>query len=279
MERALTIPIKDLQMLGILHQPETCAEVGVVLIVGGPQYRVGSHRQFVQLARALAREGIACLRFDYRGMGDSEGEKQSFEDIDLDIAAACDAFSAETGIHRIVLWGLCDAASAAMIYAPTDPRISGLVLLNPWLRSEAAMGKTMVRHYYLRRLLSIDFWRKLLRGKVNMSGSLQDLGGFVHASREKEELPENSYQARMQAGLNRFRGQICLILSGSDLTAREFEQQALEDTQWAALEPGKARVHRLPKADHTFSSADFKAEVEALTCQYIASLVTEDQAR
>ena len=101
----------------------------------------------------------------------------------------------------------------------------------------------------------------------------------MHASREKEELPENSYQARMQAGLNRFRGQICLILSGSDLTAREFEQQALEDTQWAALEPGKARVHRLPKADHTFSSADFKAEVEALTCQYIASLVTEDQAR
>lgn len=277
MEKALTIPVESSQILGILHQPDTCADVGVVLIVGGPQYRVGSHRQFVQLARALAREGIACLRFDYRGMGDSEGEKQSFEDIDCDIRAACDAFSAETGIHRIVLWGLCDAASAAMIYAHTDNRIAGLVLLNPWLRSEAAMGKTMVRHYYLQRLLSKAFWRKLLGGNVKLGGSLQDLGGFVHAGRGKEALPATSYQARMQAGLNLFHGQVCLILSGSDLTAREFEQQSLEGNKWAILKSDRARIYRLPKADHTFSSAAFKIEVEALTTRFIASLPTQER--
>jgi alpha/beta superfamily hydrolase len=45
----------------------------VLVIVGGPQYRAGSHRQFTLLARSLAEQGFAVLRFDYRGMGDSTG--------------------------------------------------------------------------------------------------------------------------------------------------------------------------------------------------------------
>src|SRR5690606_6080356 len=105
-----------------------------------------------QLSRALAREGIPSLRFDYRGMGDSEGDKQRFDDIGQDIRAACDAFCLQTGLTRIVLWGLCDAASAAMMYAAGDARVEGLVLLNPWLHSEESMARTMVRHYYLQRL-------------------------------------------------------------------------------------------------------------------------------
>ena len=56
-------------LMGILAKPETPADTGVIVIVGGPQYRVGSHRQFVLLSRALAAAGYAVLRFDYRGMG------------------------------------------------------------------------------------------------------------------------------------------------------------------------------------------------------------------
>jgi len=50
------------------------ADTGVLIVVGGPQYRVGSHRQFVMLARFLADHGVPCMRFDYRGMGDVSGE-------------------------------------------------------------------------------------------------------------------------------------------------------------------------------------------------------------
>ena len=48
-------------------------------MVGGPQYRVGSHRQFTLMARAFAAAGYPVLRFDYRGIGDSEGESRGFE--------------------------------------------------------------------------------------------------------------------------------------------------------------------------------------------------------
>jgi hypothetical protein len=46
----------------------------VVIIVVGPQYRAGLHRQFVSLARTLSTAGFLVLRYDYRGMGDSDGE-------------------------------------------------------------------------------------------------------------------------------------------------------------------------------------------------------------
>lgn len=64
-------------LLGITSLPASTpvpsASTGVVIIVGGPQYRAGSHRQFVLLARALATAGYPVLRFDYSGMGDSDG--------------------------------------------------------------------------------------------------------------------------------------------------------------------------------------------------------------
>ncbi len=272
MEKALGIQLGEEQLLGIVHHPEPAAEVGMVLVVGGPQYRVGSHRQFVQLSRALARQGIASMRFDYRGMGDSEGEKQPFDAICADIRAACDAFAAETGIRRIVLWGLCDAASAAMIYAHKDTRIEGLVLLNPWLRSESTMGQTMVRHYYLKRLLSAEFWRKLLRGGVQVTRGLRDAGRFVRAGMARSDREPGSYQARMQWGIGKFPGRACLVLSGEDLTAREFEQQALGQGGWPELKTDRVQVQRIQGSDHTFSTSSFKGEVEAVTREFIESL-------
>jgi len=55
------------------------AACGVLIVVGGPQYRVGSHRQFLLLSRRLAAEGHPVMRFDYRGMGDASGAMRGFE--------------------------------------------------------------------------------------------------------------------------------------------------------------------------------------------------------
>jgi exosortase A-associated hydrolase 1 len=120
-ERALGFPCGDDTLVGIATVPAAPSGRGVLIVVGGPQYRVGSHRQFPLLARHLAAHGIAAMRFDYRGMGDSDGEERDFESIREDIRAALDAFTeAVPGMRDIVLWGLCDGASAAAMYAPDD---------------------------------------------------------------------------------------------------------------------------------------------------------------
>ena len=81
-EDAVVFQCEGASLVGILHVPERePARIGVLVIVGGPQYRVGSHRQFVLMARSLAQSGYAVLRFDYRGMGDSDGEMRTFESV------------------------------------------------------------------------------------------------------------------------------------------------------------------------------------------------------
>ena len=64
-------------LMGILSKSESAGHVGVLIVVGGPQYRVGSHRQFVLLARSLAAAGLSVFRFDYRGMGASKAAGQA----------------------------------------------------------------------------------------------------------------------------------------------------------------------------------------------------------
>jgi exosortase A-associated hydrolase 1 len=169
-EAILTIDCQGEQLTGVLSTPQADqAETGVLVVVGGPQYRIGSHRQFVLLARRLAASGYDCLRFDVRGMGDSGGAWHSFEQLDADIDAALDALcAARPMLRRVVLWGLCDGASAALLklqVAP-DARIAGLVLVNPWVRSALGLARTQLKHYYLQRLLQRSFWRKLLSGQV-----------------------------------------------------------------------------------------------------------------
>ena len=77
-ETALVFDCVGETLVGVLTTDSPLAETGVVLVVGGPQYRAGSHRYFVQLARALAGAGFPTLRFDCRGMGDSSGGPQHF---------------------------------------------------------------------------------------------------------------------------------------------------------------------------------------------------------
>ena len=58
--------------------------------------------------------------------------------------------------------------------------LAGLVLLYPWLRSDAGLAKTHLKHYYGARLCNRDFWLKLASGRMNLR---QALGGWVGAIR------------------------------------------------------------------------------------------------
>src|SRR6185503_16551502 len=121
-------------LVGVITRPEKPHTRGVLIAVGGLQYRAGSHRQFVLLANDLAGQGHAVMRFDYRGMGDSTGEPRTFENVGEDLRSAIDHFLATVPeVTEVVVWGLCDAASAALFYSHRDRRVAGIALLNPWV--------------------------------------------------------------------------------------------------------------------------------------------------
>jgi exosortase A-associated hydrolase 1 len=233
--------------------------IGVLLVVGGPQYRVGSHRQFVLIARALAESGFSVFRFDYRGMGDSEGGTRSFEDVGPDIAAAIDVLLREQpSLTGVVLWGLCDAASACLMYCnDDDPRVHGLILVNPWVRTVAGEARARLRHYYLQRLLQPSFWRSALGGKARLLESIRDLFASVAQARSgrRSGFPTTEpFIERMEQGLRSFRGPTLFLISEADLTAREFLDICRESGSWKSLASRSAtRLSHLSGTDHTFS--------------------------
>lgn len=268
-EEAFIFPCVGDELLGIVAVPERPAATGVLVIVGGPQYRVGSHRQFLLLAHALAAAGYPVMRFDYRGMGDSGGALRDFESVDEDIAAAIDAFYRQCPqLDRVVLWGLCDAASASLLYcdAMDDPRVQGLVLLNPWVRSATTLARTQAKHYYRQRLLQGEFWRKLLSGKVGIGRSSSGLATSLLALFGKGGSAlrdgELSFQQKMARGLAARRRPVLLLLSGADYTAREFVECVRTESDWqAALSAARLTRRELSEADHTFSSALWRLAV------------------
>jgi len=269
-------------LMGILSKSESAGDVGILIVVGGPQYRVGSHRQFVLLARSLAAAGYSVFRFDYRGMGDSTGDLRPFEDVNDDIVAAIDAFQdACPEVERIVLWGLCDAASASLLYwdATQDKRMAGMVLLNPWMRSEASLAKTHIKHYYGQRLLQAEFWKKLLTFRLGIGQSLRGLVGSwlrAHAHQETSAGSSASFQQKMIRGLQAFPGYTLLILSGDDYTAKEFLEYCQADMRAMQVLSG-VRVERLDmqEADHTFSSPAQQQAVERATLSWLDKFMVQ----
>jgi exosortase A-associated hydrolase 1 len=277
-ETALVFDCDGDALVGVVSAPVQASAMAVLIIVGGPQYRAGSHRQFVQLARTLARGGIAAMRFDVRGMGDGEGAKWDFEAIDRDIRTAIDALQRTLpGVRGVVLWGLCSGASAALLYlrATGDPRVRGLVLVNPWVRSELTLARARVKHYYAQRVMQREFWLKLLRGGV----ALRALGEFLRSARVSvagaSAVPTAAdaalpLQERMVEAWARFAGPTLLVLSGEDYTAKEFLEAALTDSRWQEV-LRSPRVIRLDiaGADHTFSWPRTKDTVEGATLDWV----------
>jgi exosortase A-associated hydrolase 1 len=281
-EEALVFHCEDEPLVGIVSRAETPARIGVVIVVGGPQYRAGSHRQFTLLARHLARQGVPAFRFDYRGMGDAAGERRPFDAVDDDLRAAVSAFmSTEPDLTGVVIWGLCDAASAALIYAPTDPRVKGLVLLNPWVRDAQTQAVTQMKHYYLKRLMDRAFWRKLLRGGVEWrasAGSLLQTSRAVLDGRRSASMDHRSFQDRMLAGWRQFSGPSLLVMSGRDLTAREFSEYSAAREPWRERlsSTGLTRVD-IPDADHTFSTRELRDRVAAETVAWLRRALKIDE--
>lgn len=278
-EKAVRFDCGGDALLGIVSEPRQAAAIGVLIVVGGPQYRAGSHRQFVLLARHLASAGHATMRFDVRGMGDSGGAGQTFESLSADIGAAVTALLESCPrVERVVIWGLCDGASAALVYLHevADARVAGLCLVNPWVRSEASLARTHMRHYYLQRLLEAGFWSKLLSGKVAF-GAIREAAASLRLAWLGRRGPASTrvartYQERMSAAWHAFTGPMLLVLSTKDYVAREFADQVDAGGCWATAW-AHARLQRvdIEGADHTFSALPHRRAVEDATVRWLAT--------
>ena len=262
MRRLLSFDCAGSELAGSLDS--TGGTTGLLLVTGGSQSRIGSHRMYERLANSLANLGFPCFRFDRRGVGDSSGEDPGFRGSAADIAAAAAAFRSEVPtLERVMGLGLCDGATALALFGG-QAGIDALLLVNPWLVETAAdeQAPAAIRAHYRKRLLSLDSWKKLLSGRVDYRKLLR---GILRISAKHEGSPlARETAAELRAGGRR----AWLILAEGDGTAIAAVEE-LKAPAFAGLIEGREIVNT---DSHTFARAGDEAALLEATVRAIRAL-------
>ncbi|QDH28588.1 alpha/beta hydrolase [Burkholderia pseudomallei] len=168
------------RLVGTLCEPIVPARAGMpcLLIANtAANPRSADGRIGVRLARTLAQRGIASLRIDIEGIGDS-GARAPDDQADVlysdpaiaDVAAAVDWLGAHCR-RPVVAFGVCSGAFAALHAAVHAPAAAGVIAVNLprfiWPRgltiAEARRQQTNSARGYLASMRDWSKWRRLLR--------------------------------------------------------------------------------------------------------------------
>lgn len=195
MERPFFFKNKDYQLFGVLHTSENATpltkhKLGVVFCTPFAEEKMISHRVFVNIARAMAREGIACLRFDFMGEGDSEGD---FEDSTIktrlsDISTARSVLAEKAGIEKVGLIGIRFGGTLAAL-AASQNKVDSLVLISPIVCGQPYMDQC------LRSNLTTQMaaYRKIIKDRTQliadlMNGHPVNIDGYLISKNLYEEI-------------------------------------------------------------------------------------------
>ncbi|OAJ51503.1 hypothetical protein A6V36_15880 [Paraburkholderia ginsengiterrae] len=165
----------------------------VVIANTAATHHVGDGRFNVELARSLARAGIASVRVDAHGIGDSPGARTvanpsllSYDQLAADTSLAVD-WAVERGHPHVAVFGICSGAYLGLHAAIRNPAVAALLLVN--LQSfefpvgfrmcdAATIGSGSTRAHF-QAMFRPQKWSQVLRGEVSLRPVLRTLTRYV----------------------------------------------------------------------------------------------------
>ncbi|SFR83491.1 hydrolase 1, exosortase A system-associated [Sphingomonas jatrophae] len=241
MRRALTVACESATLVASLD--EAPGTTGLLIVTGGLQVRSGAHGGQARLAALLAAAGHPVLRYDRRGIGDSDGDDPGWRDQLADIAAAAAALRrAQPQLTRIVGYGLCDAAAALALHGRAAG-LEALILANPQVVEPAAglPPPAAIRSRYRAQLGDVDAWRRLLTGRLDLRRVARGLAAALSRS--------GALTDQLAAALLAARLPTTVLLAEGDATAIAFAAAA-RSGRWRDL---ALDVRVRPSASHGFA--------------------------
>jgi dienelactone hydrolase len=172
------------RLFGVLCEPAGHRERAPLVVIANTATtpHIGDGRFNVELARSLARAGIASLRIDAHGIGDSPGAHTvinssllSYEQLAADTSLAVD-WAVGRGHPRVALFGICSGAYLSLQVATKNPSVSAMLLINlqrfefpPDFRMCDALkiGAGSTRAHF-RAMLRMRKWAQVVRGEVGL---------------------------------------------------------------------------------------------------------------
>ena len=263
------------RLFGVLSRNDTRTDRPLVILFNaGAVHHVGTNRAYVELARALAAAGVACLRMDLETLGDSVLDGTWRENYPYprtamrDVAAAFDFARRELGYERIIPAGLCSGAHMAF-HAALDPAhdLDEILLLNPlvfyWEEGMSLDTSTPFEdmEQYKKSARDPERWKKLLRGEVKMRrlfevlkahaiGKVKPYWDALH-----ETLMPRSGGTRLSRDLRRIRKmkrRVTCFIGDRDQGLKILNAEARHAMK-KGLASGRIVVHSIAGGDHTFS--------------------------
>ena len=235
---------------GVLCTPDAPGRRAVLICNTGAEPRRGIGRFAVKAARALAAEGVASLRFDFAGIGESRSaDGRTHSDVfetprGADIKAAVGLLR-QQGFDDVTLVGVCSGAyhafravlelddiRAAFVVSPARFALGGAAALAP----NGDLGRSTAA--YVDQALSPASWRRLISGKIDVAAVIRTL-----ATRLRYRLGAGADRARTSAlqrdveALSRRGGRLRLLMGTDDLSLDETE---------VCFGPRGERLARLP---------------------------------
>jgi pimeloyl-ACP methyl ester carboxylesterase len=270
------------------------SNTGFVFFNAGVVHRVGVHRSNVKIARQIALQGFASIRFDLAGIGDSaraDGKLAFAEQAVMDIRAAIDALAAATGLHKFVLFGTCSGTVHSYAAALADERIVGLAMFDSYIYPTT---KSRINHF-IQRL-------KKHRSIVSLTQRVMSVSGRVSKrilQRARDSLPASSGvknerptrdigffafrppKAEFAAGLGRLldrQVKILLIYAGSGFVHYNYAAQFADAFKEFDIAK-RVEIAYLRDADHTATRLAAQAVLVACVDQWAAQFVSQSNAK
>ncbi len=129
-ESRITFPCGDLKLEGLLTLPEGYAPGAAAVCHPHPMYGGSMYNNVVEaILESLWRRRFATLRFNFRGVGDSEGEYDGGEGELDDVREAVAFLAGKAAVKSVMLAGYSFGASVSLRAGLTDPAVDRLVLV------------------------------------------------------------------------------------------------------------------------------------------------------
>jgi len=278
MEEFVHIESGGEKLLGVWTEPEGESAGAAVITLGGwGGYRIGPHRIIVKLCRGLAAAGVASLRFDFRGRGDSTGSQKDTT-LDSMIDDACRAVEFVLGRaseSRLTLWGICSGSNVAVGAATLKPEVRNLVLLSclPFMQQKKAAEKVARTKAqagnYFRKLFRPATWKKLITGAVNFRAVKKALFGHYGGLKDAERDPRDSARDILAAFAS-YAGRAHFIYGGADREAAGAGEHYRIFTEEHDI---PADFETIEGSNHDFYSLAWEAQIIERTITWVTERV------
>lgn len=264
-------------LFGIVSEPDEgrAVEDVVVLLNSGTIHHIGPGRLYVSIARACAARGMAVVRADLSGVGDSGVRDGEQINSPYSSSAATDVLEAVEFARRRYprarthLFGLCSGAYHGLKGAVAGAPLTSVVMVNPltffWKPGMsleyADFQVTSESKRYARSAATLNSWIKLLRGQVNVVTAaqvvLRRLASLSrNSARDAARLLGVPFQEDLASELLRVaraRTDMLFVFSASDPGHSMLREQGGRIVN-ALVRREQLRIAIVEGADHTFTS-------------------------